>query len=730
MDFLGPGAGGVNSALLRTWRNGRIGIMLLVLGFVLMQSGSEMLCPRRDMPGSIWRPGYWQRRHVLYTSLWLFVILLLALEFSFSSLFTKYPAAFLLAFKVLWMYMEVWLLKTLTEKLVALPFESALQTIQYIMTLGAESFVAFMQTNMVEIGVMIVMRVAVQPLKYRTQRLLKFKIAQKNAQRAGLPVPVNTPEIEAIGLMSDMLSLMYRFSVDTLGTIISPLTVAVIFFLKEEFEVSKLYGMKSNDLIFFMLFAIFLIPAQWVIDIFLFNLNELLHNWKLFEYVQFCNDRFANRSRRWVGLDNTINEELPPDLRAMDQMCLSTQYFLLGSLHATGIVMSVLGYMLVLHQGHNLFSDPLAIPLFVSVSVFLKFCRRLAMRLADRFKLWEVEGEEEAEDEYDEGPGSRNRGALPPGMAAVDATLAECIEDAFSVGYTDDTLARLLSEAISYIPPGSSIQVSGASCDRSNAYDATSMANAPSTTFKHAPSTLSQPQMHQLIAMQAQGLLSSSQAVPSALASTTQGLQATGFPWSGPGTGHGMGMSIPMASGSGKPNMSMCHGCGGGFAQVGKEMRGGSPLPDGVPPPPVPGQGRVQLEGDTTFNDFMSAFRTEMRDARSADYRTNKFVPSSKIAFDQQAELERRANEIFGIGAGHDPALSSRLGLDGDFDEWPDEFLMLGVADEDGVARSTSASPESDTSTTSETASTEMTDDEDNDEDNDDEAWPIEMLIG
>ena len=98
-------------------------------------------------------------------------------------------------------------------------------------------------------------------------------------------------------------------------------------------------------------------------DIFIFNLLELLHSWKLFEYVQFCNERFANRSRRWVGLDNTINEELPPDLRAMDQMCLSTQFYLLGALHATGIVMTVLGYMLVLHRSHNLFRDPLVMPL-------------------------------------------------------------------------------------------------------------------------------------------------------------------------------------------------------------------------------------------------------------------------------------------------------------------------------------------------------------------------------
>merc|ERR1719409_107486 len=100
-------------------------------------------------------------------------------------------------------------------------------------------------------------------------------------------------------------------------------------------------------------------------------------------------------------------------------------------------------------------------PIFVLVSQFIRLFARFMLKIGDRFKVWHVEGEDELEEEYDEGPGSRNRGALPPGMAAVDETLAEYIEDAFAVGYTDESLGKLLGEAISYIPPGSSIQVAG-----------------------------------------------------------------------------------------------------------------------------------------------------------------------------------------------------------------------------------------------------------------------------
>ena len=53
----------------------------------------------------------------------------------------------------------------------------------------------------------------------------------------------------------------------------------------------------------------------------------------------------------------------------MPGRCLSVQFFMLGSLHASGIVMAVLGYMMVLHKGHNIFGDPWVIPIFAFILI-------------------------------------------------------------------------------------------------------------------------------------------------------------------------------------------------------------------------------------------------------------------------------------------------------------------------------------------------------------------------
>ena len=380
-----------------------------------------------------------------------------------------------------------------------------------------------------------------------------------------------------------------------------------------------------------------------VLPVLLFNLEELIWSWKLFEYIQFCHERFRNRSRRWVGLDTTINEELPPDLRAMDQMCLSIQFFMLGSLHASGIVMAVLGYMLVLHKSHNIFGDPMVIPIFFVMTLAFNFGKRLVLRFADRFQIWMVEGEKEHEEVYDEGPGSRQAGELPPGMAAVDATIAECIEDAFAVGYTDETLSKLLTEAILYIPPGSSIQAAGGG-----------PGGGGMASTDQGAQPVSQEQMDMFLRMQAQGLIPSSAApgsfpggggmygqfqpgqppnafmgggfVGGAAGMGPMGCgpmgcgPMLGMPgaFNGASPGFGAACGFPQAGAMG----DFAGGCAGGYAAGGYAAGGypgpgapgmpsGPSLPPGVPPPPL-GGGRGGAGEDGTFKDFMDAFRTEM----------------------------------------------------------------------------------------------------------------------
>ena len=116
----------------------------------------------------------------------------------------------------------------------------------------------------------------------------------------------------------------------------------------------------------------------------------------------------------------------------------------------------------VLGFGPGRFGDLMVSPLFAFMMFFLRSLKIAAFKFADHFNIWMVEGEKDYVEEYDEGPNARRLGAMPPGMAAVDASIAECVEDALSVGHTDETLIRLLEEA-ARLGPNAGLSVDGGS---------------------------------------------------------------------------------------------------------------------------------------------------------------------------------------------------------------------------------------------------------------------------
>jgi hypothetical protein len=119
-----------------------------------------------------------------------------------------------------------------------------------------------------------------------------------------------------------------------------------------------------------------------------------------------------------------------------------------------------------------------------------------------------------------------------------------------------------------------------------------------------------------------------------------------------------------------------------------------------------------------------------MRQAHDRDERMHKFVSSNLVRKNYRATLEARANDIFGVSATQEQerVMMEEVEVGDEFDEWPDEFLLLGVAQE---AAQNSSVPDTTTTTTttSETGSTEGTEETEDDGEHDD-AWPIELLVG
>ena len=91
---------------------------------------------------------------------------------------------------------------------------------------------------------------------------------------------------------------------------------------------------------YYVLFALAIIPFQIIADILLHNALELLHGWKVHEYLEYCRVRFQQREVWWKGLErkDTQDECIEESLRSMDQMCFSSQYYMLNTIHVNAMI--------------------------------------------------------------------------------------------------------------------------------------------------------------------------------------------------------------------------------------------------------------------------------------------------------------------------------------------------------------------------------------------------------
>jgi len=118
------------------------------------------------------------------------------------------------------------------------------------------------------------------------------------------------------------------------------------------------------------------------------------------------------------------------------------------------------------------------------------------------------------------------------------------------------------------------------------------------------------------------------------------------------------------------------------------------------------------------FKEFMSAFRSEMLEAKNQAKRAGRFVPS------RHSVLQPKDARSGCIGAASAFVSLEATSDDDDYDYWPDELVPVGIAADEPQAASTSTTASSQASSTTETEGASG-----NDSDHED-FWPAELLVG
>ncbi|DBA03616.1 TPA: hypothetical protein N0F65_006795 [Lagenidium giganteum] len=413
-------------------RTGRLGFSFFVLSLYLIYLGAHIFLPKsiaiseklilekQDSEAkerSVWWPTQWKRANMMFASIVLGVFLVFLVEFSFWSSFGNYIFYIIILLMGVCMFIEGLIESAVKEKLLMAPLVSALSLVSGVITIGASDFRDFLLGNTQDFGQSIVEKVyldtaieaatefvkmCVMFLFTKLKAVVKtfvalFRTFTRSQVRAETEEKKEKKEEEEEAeTVEPIIDFFSGVSMDRLAMFYQPILIILMIVFRKEMVIPILYNIREKDMEFYLWYSIIILGFQLVSEVFILNVIELFHGWKLYDYLVYSRYRFLQREKRWKGFEPNLDECIEESLRTLDQMCFSSQFFMMCTIHITGIVFFVVALEIIVRAKHNFFGDPASLILGAFVVTLAVFVRRFVLFLAVKFEFWKIKHENTA----------------------------------------------------------------------------------------------------------------------------------------------------------------------------------------------------------------------------------------------------------------------------------------------------------------------------------------------
>ena len=367
---------------------GRLGAALLVLGFYSIFRATHRLIPTafaekvNSGPEKNSSGGHLaaKRFHFMFATLTVQAAMMCLWEFSYSDIFRNHIYRFKILFQLCQMLLDLAISHIMGDRLLAAPLLVSIQMAELLVTVGARNFVEFTLSFLVEISLSIVQRLFLYPLiktimtlwprwkLLATQSFGKKGLTrQEKQEREARWKKVN----EDIDLRSEgvepLLDSLAIYSIEKTGSIMLPFMCLLMMLLYKETEIAMSYNINQHELLYYCLFALYMIPWMSMVDTFILSSQELLYGWRVYDYFSYQRWRFANRETRWNLLAH-VDESVTRSLQNVDLLCFSSQHYFVLSIIALGFGTNMFGITICLRREYNFLGDPV-FPLIVAVVI-------------------------------------------------------------------------------------------------------------------------------------------------------------------------------------------------------------------------------------------------------------------------------------------------------------------------------------------------------------------------
>jgi hypothetical protein len=422
-------------------RAGRTGLAFVALGFIMMWEGTKAFIPLPDFDNmeeldedeeeemfedldssdededvdevptdDDLLPEEMRRSHLMFAAIMEMGFLLLIVEFSYSSIFGEEIWMCLVCLKVIQMFFEQLLCNYIKDVLLLCPLMVGLEMTQFVVTMGADGFIDFLMSYCVELVLVLAERVYLDPALKAVGSVFPYisvffmrryvDIRQRILDPEGLEdvEEIPDPEEPEENVIEDLIDAFQVYANETTAVCLAPFLILWMLVFSKELQLVTTYGIRDSDMVYYLLFSITAVPTQMCMDVFIQNSQELFHGWKIYEYLRYAQQRFINRTERWKLVEKEQDESIDKNLRACDQLCFSTQFYFINSLHSLGLVFVVFSIEIMILYNYNMFADPMFAVTVAYVMAASKIVKILAIQVADLIGLWVIIKREDSGD--------------------------------------------------------------------------------------------------------------------------------------------------------------------------------------------------------------------------------------------------------------------------------------------------------------------------------------------
>jgi hypothetical protein len=414
--------------IMKNIRHGRTGAIILSLSvYATIVSASFVIQQRDDVKvnedeedfitdadtntapqSESWTPTKWKRAHFVLCCFGLELCLLCLWEISYSAGFAANLREITIISKLVFVIFEIAITKLLKEKLLCVPFMVAIGITEIISTIGAADFVDFTVIFFLQIASTVFHRLYIDPCVKSFESIWprwKFILIKKLTPRFRMTVQQKRNEEkkwrkinEAIELRSEgvepLIDAITLSTINITTRILAPVFFILLSLFYSESHVAENYSISARELSYYVLFAFCMIPWTLGVDVMIFNTQELVHGWRLYDYLAYQRHRFASRDCRWSLNIPYYDESILDPLQTIDLMSFSSQYYFVAALLSGSITTTLFGATILLRSKHySILSDP-ALPLIIAaVTVLVRAFKHIIVYLSSiKIKYLDWEG--------------------------------------------------------------------------------------------------------------------------------------------------------------------------------------------------------------------------------------------------------------------------------------------------------------------------------------------------